>query len=324
MTSSLNKTNLVEPINQLTLYGYEDYFKSFINLYNKNKLPQVILLSGQKGLGKATFAFHVVNCLLSENEIYKYEKNNFLINEDNSTYKLINSQTCPNFFLVQKNKLDSEIKVEKIRDLLKFLNKSSFSNNIKFIIIDNAETLNQTSSNALLKEIEEPSANTFFFIIHNNSLKLLDTIKSRCNEFKINFSKLEKINILRKISSQYNISLDAQKLVDNYYFESPGNLFRYFCELNNNNIDISSETLKSIFYFMDKFNKEKDPDTLFFITLFIEKFYNELCLINKNNQLIYFNNLNKILKQLNNLKKFNLDKKNVLVWVKNILQNEKK
>jgi|LWDU01.1.fsa_nt_gi DNA polymerase-3 subunit delta' len=323
MNNSLNKINISIPINQLTLYGYDDYFKSFINLYNKNKLPQVILLSGQKGFGKATFAFHLVNCLLSQNEIYKYEINNFHINEDNSTYKLINSQTCPNFFLVQKNKFDSEIKVEKIRDLLKFLNKSSFSNNVKFILIDNAETLNQTSSNALLKEIEEPSQNTFFFIIHNNSFKLLDTIRSRCNEFKVNFSKLEKIDILKKISSQYKISLDAQKLVDNYYFESPGNLFRYFYELSNNNINISSETLKCILYFIDKFNSDKDPDTLFFITLFIEKFYNELCLINKNNQLIYFNNLSKILKQLNDLKKFNLDKKNVLVWVKNILQNEK-
>ena len=44
MTSPLNKINISIPINQLTLYGYDDYFKSFINLYNKNKLPQVILL----------------------------------------------------------------------------------------------------------------------------------------------------------------------------------------------------------------------------------------------------------------------------------------
>ena len=323
MTISLNKINITIPINQLTLYGYDNYFKSFINLYKKNKLPQVILLSGQKGLGKSTFVFHLVNYLLSQNEIYKYEINNFHINEENSTFKLINSQTCPNFFLIQKNKLDSVIKVEKIRDLLKFLKKSSFSNNIKFILIDDAEALNQSSSNALLKEIEEPSENTFFFIIHNSSLKLIDTIRSRCNEFKINFSKLEKIDVLNKISSQYNIPLDAQKLVDNYYFESPGNLFRFFHELNNNNINIFSETLKCIYYFIDKFSTDKDPDTLFFIILFIEKFYNELCLINKNNQLIYFNNLSKILNLLNDLKKFNLDKKNVLVWVKNILQNEK-
>ena len=109
MTSPLNKINISIPINQLTLYGYDDYFKSFINLYNKSKLPQVILLSGQKGLGKATFAFHLVNCLLSQNEIYKYEINNFHINVDNSTYKLINSQTCPNFFLVQNVKAFSQL-----------------------------------------------------------------------------------------------------------------------------------------------------------------------------------------------------------------------
>ena len=40
------------PKNQLKLYGYKDYFYAFKNLYEKNKLPNVILLSGQKGIGK--------------------------------------------------------------------------------------------------------------------------------------------------------------------------------------------------------------------------------------------------------------------------------
>ena len=66
-------------------------------------------------------------------------------------------------FSSKKIKLIAKLKVEKIRDLLKFLNKSSFSNNVKFILIDNVEALNLTSSNALLKEIEEPTQNTFLF-----------------------------------------------------------------------------------------------------------------------------------------------------------------
>ncbi len=323
MNKQADIANIALPINQLNLYGYDDFFNFFIKLYKKRKLPKTTLLSGPKGLGKSTFVFHLINYFLSQNEGYKYETEKFHINENNISYKLINAKTHPNFFLIQKNKVDNEIKVETIRDLLKFLRKSSFSNNEKFIIIDNSESLNLTSSNALLKEIEEPSQNTFFFIIHNSTFKLLDTIKSRSNEFKINFSYSQKIDILKKMSSQYKISLDSEKLINNYYFETPGNIISFFYELKNNNISIFSETLKCIFYFIDKFNTEKDPDILFFITLFIEKFYHELCLLNNDNQLIYFNNLSKILKQLSNLKKYNLDKKNVLIWVKNILQNEK-
>ena len=41
-------------------------------------------------------------------------------------------------------------------------------------MIDNAENLNLNSSNALLKTIEEPKNNTFFFIIYNSASKILD------------------------------------------------------------------------------------------------------------------------------------------------------
>ena len=52
---------------QLRLFGVEDYFNSFIKLYEKKELPNSILLSGPKGLGKSTFAYHIINYLLSKN-----------------------------------------------------------------------------------------------------------------------------------------------------------------------------------------------------------------------------------------------------------------
>ena len=80
---------ILSPINQLKLFGYESYFKFFIKLYEKKKLPNSILFSGLKGLGKATFAYHFINYLLSKNELNKYSINDFSINENNSTYKLL-------------------------------------------------------------------------------------------------------------------------------------------------------------------------------------------------------------------------------------------
>ena len=63
---------ILSPRNQLQLYGYNKYFDLFINLFKKNKLPNTILLSGIKGLGKSTFAYHFINYLLSLNEVEKY------------------------------------------------------------------------------------------------------------------------------------------------------------------------------------------------------------------------------------------------------------
>ena len=60
-------TDIAHPICQLSLYGYKKYFDLFKNLFEKNKLPNCVLLTGQKGIGKSTFAYHFINSLLSKN-----------------------------------------------------------------------------------------------------------------------------------------------------------------------------------------------------------------------------------------------------------------
>ena len=99
----------------------------------------------------------------------------------------IKSQRAPKNKSAFKN-----IGIDKTRDALRFLNKSSYYSNIKIVLIDNAEYLNINSSNALLKALEEPNNNTFFFIINNSVNKVLSTIKSRCIEFKFFFNLVEK------------------------------------------------------------------------------------------------------------------------------------
>ncbi len=69
---------------------------------------------------------------------------------------------------------------------------------------------------------------------------------------------------------------------------------------------------------------DKSLETLSFISLFIEHFYNEMCMKNLSNMYIYFFNKNKILEKLNNMKKFNLDEKNVFIEIKDILSKDAK
>ena len=53
----------------LKLFGYEKLFHHLINLDQKNKLPLRILITGQEGIGKSVFSYHLINYLLSKNEI---------------------------------------------------------------------------------------------------------------------------------------------------------------------------------------------------------------------------------------------------------------
>ena len=196
MKTANEDIKIVSAKNQLRLFGFEDYFNSFIKIYEREKLPNTILLSGPKGLGKSTFAYHIINYLLSKSEERKYSVKDCAIDESNLSYKLLITNTHPNFFLIENNLLEKDIKIEQVRNLLNFLNKSTYTRNLKIIMIDNAENLNLNSSNALLKAIEEPQNNTFFFIIHNSSSKILDTIKSRCTEFKFTLTASKKRNCL--------------------------------------------------------------------------------------------------------------------------------
>ena len=98
MKSDDKGIKIIDPMYQLNLFGYRNYFDSFIKLYKKNKLPNVFLLSGPRGIGKATFVLHFTNYLLSNNEENKYLIDDLKINQSNISYKLVTKEIHPNFF----------------------------------------------------------------------------------------------------------------------------------------------------------------------------------------------------------------------------------
>ena len=324
MNAFSKNIKITSPKNQLYLFGYKTYFNFFIKLFEKKKLPNSIIFSGAKGLGKSTFIYHFINYLLSRNENSKYSTNDFVINKDNSSYQLLIENIHPNFFLIENHSLEKDIKIDQVRNLLQYLNKSTYSKDLKIIMIDSAERLNLNSSNALLKAIEEPRDNTFFFIIHNSTFKILDTIRSRCSEFKFFFTTLEKKNIFKNIIELYQKEFEINDVEENFYFNSPGDLLTYFLSLNKVNIDIKKNKLQCILYFIEKFKDDKNPDTLLIISLFIEMFYNELCLNNSESVNSYFFNQSKILRLIKDMEKFNLNEKNIFISIKNILLNDAK
>ena len=324
MTTANKNLEITLPKNQIELFGYEYFFNYFITLYQRNKLPNTILLSGSKGSGKATFAYHFINYLLSYKEKNKYSLKNFTINPDNNSYINLCNETHPNFFLLENLTSDEDIKIENVRNTLQFLSKSTYSSNIKIVLIDSIDCLNVYSSNALLKVLEETNNKTFFFLINNNPHKILNTIKSRSIEFKLFFTLLEKKEILENISRQYVDDFDVNKIDPRFFFDSPGNILKYLLILSESNIDLLKDKLSCIFYLIDKYKQKNDSQLLTFVSLLIELFYNDLSIKNNKNLNLYFANKFKLLKQIDHAKKFNLDKKNLLISIKGILEDESK
>ena len=322
MVNTTENLEILSPINQLNLYGYKSYFDFFIKLFNKNKLPNTILLSGLKGIGKATFVYHFINYLFSYNENNKYSVLDHTINPENRSYKNLSNYIHPNFFLLENKPFEENIKIEYVRNIFRFLNKSTFFSEIKIVVIDNAEYLNTNSSNALLKALEEPNYRTFFFIIHDSAHRILDTIKSRCVEFKFFFNSSAKKDIWESINKYYKIQFNINEITDNFYLNSPGNILRYLKILSEGNIGSLKDRLTCISYLIDKYKQKKDPQLLTFISSLIEIFYNELSSNNNKKLGIYFYNKHKILRQINDMRKFNLDKNNLFISLQETLKNE--
>jgi len=315
---------IVLPKNQLNLFGYEKYFKSFAQLYKKNKLPNTILLSGPRGLGKATFAYHFINYMLSINDSNMYSVDDMTINPKSFGYKSLINNTNPNFALLESDIGGENIKVDKVRAILNFLSKSSYSSDIKIILIDSAEYLNTHASNALLKALEESNNRTFFFIIHNSYKKILDTIRSRSIEFKFFFTITEKVEILKNIIKFYDVNFDLNNIDDSFFFDTPGNILRYLLIFKDTNINLSKDKLKCILYLIDKYGNKNDEESLTIISSFVELFYKDLSTSKDKDFNIYSMNKNKLLEQINDAKHFNLDKKNLFTSLIDTLYHETK
>ena len=58
--------NDLKPINQIKLFGLENFFLELSVFFKKNNFPNKLLLSGQKGIGKSTLAYHFINYVLSK------------------------------------------------------------------------------------------------------------------------------------------------------------------------------------------------------------------------------------------------------------------
>ena len=125
----------LKPSENTKIYGMENFFNELVELHKEKKIPNRILLSGKKGSGKSTLAYHLINYILSENEEYKYNLENFSINKDNKSYKLLQNNSHPNFYLIDLLTEKKSIDVGQIREMINYTNKSTFNNMARFILI---------------------------------------------------------------------------------------------------------------------------------------------------------------------------------------------
>jgi len=310
----------LKPSENTQLYGMGEFFNEIITLHNKKKMPTKILLSGKKGLGKSTLAYHVMNYILSDTEVFKYDSKKLAINKDNKSFKLLQNNSHPNIYLIDLLEDKKNIDITQIRSMINYTNKSVFNDKARFILIDNIESLNKNSVNALLKVIEEPNENVFFILINNNQKYILPTLRSRCLTFKINFTFNQSMHVLNQILDENIFDLVNHDLIN--YYNTPGEIINLINFSIDKKIDLKKYTLINLLNLMIdngyyKKNKFIKNTMINFIELFFLKEYK----FNgaKRSLLKFYQNF--IIK-INNTERFNLDEESLFLEFKSKILNE--
>lgn len=183
------------PRETLRLFGQDKAEADFLDAYNAGRLHSGWMITGPRGVGKATLAYKIAAFLLTEQQgggLFgeTIAPTSLSIGEDHPDMRLIRAESHPRLAVVRRpvnpdtGKLRAEITAEPVRDLKKFFHMSAADGGRRVVIVDVADEMNVTAANSILKELEEPPARTTILLLSHQPSQLLPTIRSRCRELR--------------------------------------------------------------------------------------------------------------------------------------------
>jgi len=173
------------------------------SLSENGKLAHAYLFGGQQGLGKLMLARQFAHSLLCSNKTGGQPCGNC------RECELLAAGTHPDLKFLQPED-SADIKIDQVRDVIAFINKTSQRGGYKVVLLSPAEAMNTNSANALLKALEEPSPNTLIILVSHQPALLMATIRSRCHLMK--FSRPPEALVTPWLESK-NIRASAAELL---------------------------------------------------------------------------------------------------------------
>ncbi len=167
------------------MIGHDEQVEAFKVAFASGHPHHAWLLTGPQGLGKALFAETAAIWLLAGMP----QGRGFESAAGSAAESLINAGSHPDFRRLvrtedDRGKLRSVIRVDEVRALQPLFRQTPAIADWRVVIVDSADEMNPQSSNALLKNLEEPPQQTIFFMVSHTPGRLLPTIRSRCRALR--------------------------------------------------------------------------------------------------------------------------------------------
>jgi DNA polymerase-3 subunit delta' len=205
------------PRETAALFGQSVAEAAFLSALNSGRLPHAWLLTGPRGVGKATFAWRAARYLIATppetgDALFAPPPAESLdIDAGHPVARRIRALSEPDLLLLRRawdhdrKRLKAQLTVDEVRGLKGFFALSSDGGR-RVVIVDCADEMNPSAANALLKELEEPPKNTVMFLISHQPSGLLPTIRSRCRMLR--FEPLSSPDLLAALT-QAELTLPA-------------------------------------------------------------------------------------------------------------------
>jgi len=176
-----------EPRAGAALIGHEVAERTLLEAWASGRLHHGWLLTGPRGIGKATLAFRFARFLLAHGDPGDglFAPPNLAVPADHPVARRVASGSHGDLFVLERDvnertgKLQTVINVENTRKLIDFFTMTAAEGGWRIAVIDGVEDMNPSAANAILKILEEPPKRTVLLLVSHAPGRLLPTIRSR-------------------------------------------------------------------------------------------------------------------------------------------------
>jgi len=168
------------------ILGQDRAVERFARVWAARKPHHAWLLAGPRGVGKTTFALAAVRRVLADSAGPPVDLPGLETPDDHPIVKLIEARSHPDMRWLERlprergEGLARNITVDQVRELGEFLSLTPALSPWRTVVVGSVDIIEPSAANALLKMLEEPPANTLFFLVSHAPGRLLPTIRSRC------------------------------------------------------------------------------------------------------------------------------------------------
>jgi DNA polymerase III subunit delta' len=199
-----------QPRTTTDLIGHDTAQATILDAWNQGRFHHGWMITGPRGVGKATLAFRLARFLLSNPEVASdglfgaTGPNSLDVSTEDPVMPLVASGAHPDLVVIErqvndKGKLSAFIRIDDVRSLSGLMGMTR-NDSWRVVIIDAAEDMNQNAANAVLKMLEEPPAKCCFILLSHVSNRVMPTIRSRCR--RLDLKPLPDVALIDAIAAQ--------------------------------------------------------------------------------------------------------------------------